>query len=212
MKITSLRAVSDGFTVVELLIASAVFSVIMLICLNSFVTIGSMYYKGVTITKTQNTARTIIDEIAHTIQFSNANYSIAPNTICIGNNRYTYTLSSEVNSNPNAYQSYHALQREEGYNSGCATAAVNGQGAVAGSTELIPDGMQLDAFDISDANGPGGDGTIWKVHVKVVSGSNDPADNILTGAPGAKKCTSGYSGSKFCAVSDLTTIVTGRLL
>jgi hypothetical protein len=79
---------------------------------------------------------------------------------------------------------------------------------VAGSTELLPDGMQLDAFSLTDVSG---DNKLWKVHVKVVSGNNIPGNAIITGANGSKQCVITSGSSQFCAVSDLTTIIMGRL-
>lgn len=65
-KLTDQRA----FTILELMIASMVFSVILLLVTTGVVQIGRTYYRGVLQSQTQETARNIIDEISRGIQFS----------------------------------------------------------------------------------------------------------------------------------------------
>jgi prepilin-type N-terminal cleavage/methylation domain-containing protein len=38
----------SGFTIIELMIATAVFSVVLLLCATALVTIGNMYRRGIT--------------------------------------------------------------------------------------------------------------------------------------------------------------------
>src|SRR3990172_9120101 len=67
---TDSRKGVGGFTIVELMIATTIFSVILLIVTFGMLQIGRTYYKGITLTKTQNAARSIIDTISQDIQFS----------------------------------------------------------------------------------------------------------------------------------------------
>lgn len=111
----------NGFTLVELLIATTVFAVILLVCTTGLVQIGRMYYKGVTQARTQETARTVMDDISRTIQFSNSEVSSPPSVrtesyngvnlnifaYCIGELRYSFVIknslgdSMQLNANPN---------------------------------------------------------------------------------------------------------------
>jgi prepilin-type N-terminal cleavage/methylation domain-containing protein len=61
-----------GFTIVELLFSTAIFSVILLLCLSALVQIGRMYFKGVTTAQTQQSARAVLDELSQAMQFSGA--------------------------------------------------------------------------------------------------------------------------------------------
>lgn len=60
---------TDGFTIVELLIATAVFSTVLLLSLTGFLQIGQLFYKGVTVAQTSSTARQILDGIKGDISF-----------------------------------------------------------------------------------------------------------------------------------------------
>ena len=119
---------AKGFTIVELMVATSVFSAILLISLAGLIQIGRMYQKGVTSSQTQETARGVMDEITQAIQFNGGNvkepYIISPATdiprgpeiavtaadvsknavgyFCIGTTRYTYSIDrkqSPTNSN-----------------------------------------------------------------------------------------------------------------
>lgn len=61
---------SEGFTLVELMIATSIFSVILLLLTFGLLGIGQNYYKGRNSVRTQDTARRIMDEISQAIQFS----------------------------------------------------------------------------------------------------------------------------------------------
>jgi prepilin-type N-terminal cleavage/methylation domain-containing protein len=59
-----------GFTLLELLIATTVFSVILLLAATAMIQIGRTYYKGNQQTRVQETARDMIEQISKDIQFS----------------------------------------------------------------------------------------------------------------------------------------------
>jgi prepilin-type N-terminal cleavage/methylation domain-containing protein len=129
-----------GFTIIELLFAMAVFSALMLAAASSLIQVGRMYYKGVTISRTQNLTRQIIDELSRPIQFSgdeptvpvpitglnrdttinsygtNPPSSITTYSFCIGTIRYSYVLDRQLKSSPdtdNALKQYrHVLWRD----------------------------------------------------------------------------------------------------
>jgi prepilin-type N-terminal cleavage/methylation domain-containing protein len=91
-----------GFTILELMIASAVFSVVLLVALTGFIQIGRFFYKGVSAAQTQTVANQIMNEFSSGIQQA-ASVTIPGvpsangyNYYCIGNNRYTYILKNEV--------------------------------------------------------------------------------------------------------------------
>jgi len=108
-----------GFTIIELMFSTVTFSVVLLLCLTGVIQIGRMYYKGLTTSQTQQTARSLIDELTQSIQLSGDNIesprnltgglaptgpTIAPNVdprtnaigfFCIGATRYTYTIDRQ---------------------------------------------------------------------------------------------------------------------
>src|SRR3990167_10286830 len=87
-----------GFTVVELMMASAIFSVVALVALTGFIEIGRLFYKGATYTANQQVVRTIVDQVRADMASSsvvNGPLKVAANGgisrhYCIGNARYTF--------------------------------------------------------------------------------------------------------------------------
>src|SRR5438105_2859585 len=61
---------SSGFTIVELLIATTVFSIVLIVFLATFLRISELFYKGVSLSNTQETARTVLQDITDDLQFS----------------------------------------------------------------------------------------------------------------------------------------------
>lgn len=115
------RLDQKGFTVLELMIATMVFGVMMLIATTGMIQIGRAYYKGVVIARTQEAARSVMEDITRTIQFGGAAETIADETkgspapgalvlgngfsakaICVGNQRYTYVIGRQLKSGQHA--------------------------------------------------------------------------------------------------------------
>src|SRR5215207_6103202 len=100
-----------GFTIVEFMIATMVFSMVLLVCAYAIVHVGRMYYKGVITNRTQDAARRIVEDISAAIQFGPHNtdpgsffrttdLSLSPKSICIGSNRYTFTTDLALGTGP----------------------------------------------------------------------------------------------------------------
>jgi prepilin-type N-terminal cleavage/methylation domain-containing protein len=103
---------NQGFTLIELMVATMVFSVILLGATTAVIQISRMYYKGVISTRTQETSRRVIDDISRAAQFSDEDITIPGITVnygsgathatvrafCIGNTRYSYVLNAQVDS------------------------------------------------------------------------------------------------------------------
>ena len=61
---------NKGFTIIELMISTVIFSLVLLMCLVGIVQVSRTYYKGVTRAKTQEATRRLMDEIKESIQLS----------------------------------------------------------------------------------------------------------------------------------------------
>lgn len=64
-----LRKQQRGFTIIELMIATTIFSLVLMICLAAIMTITRMYYQGTLQARTQNRVREIVDEVADEIRY-----------------------------------------------------------------------------------------------------------------------------------------------
>jgi type II secretory pathway pseudopilin PulG len=88
-----------GFTIVELLIASAVFSLVLLVALTGFLELGRIFYKGVSNTQTQDVLRQVVGDISSNVKIASSSGSVQPPAttttgaygyLCAGTYRYTY--------------------------------------------------------------------------------------------------------------------------
>ena len=72
MKSAMLPNTAEGFTIIELMIATSIFSMILLLCTVAMLQIGRTFYKGVTVTNTNEVARAVITDISSSITYSSA--------------------------------------------------------------------------------------------------------------------------------------------
>ena len=184
---------NKGFTLLELLISTTVFSVILLLCTFGLVQVGRNYYRGATITRTQNVARSVMSTLTQSIQFSGSDFEgtppvppvqpVQPVTFCIGSLGYTYKLNTQVDNNGG-----YALKTSE---------CLNGTPSTTKQTELLGKGMSLRTFTIEKS------GDYYTITLLIAY-----ADPDLLNADGLCK---GGAGSQFCATSSLKTTVHRRL-
>jgi prepilin-type N-terminal cleavage/methylation domain-containing protein len=201
---------TKGFTVVELLVATAVFGVILLVVTVAILQFSRVYYKGVTETNTQETARSIVDKVGQAIQFNGgpvAETPLSPSAgtsyrFCTGNQQYSFRLGRQlVESSPGANQTYHALVVQD--LAACPSQAAQDL-SVPGvtGTELLSTKMRLADIEVRSV------GTnLYRIHVRVVFGDDD----LLNNPTATNASCQAHQGSQFCAVSDITTVVTKRV-
>ncbi|HET7320073.1 MAG TPA: prepilin-type N-terminal cleavage/methylation domain-containing protein [Candidatus Saccharimonadales bacterium] len=213
-----------GFTIVELMIALTIVSVMLLIATTVFVHLGNDYTKGINLTRTQNAARNIIDQVSQELQFSGGTLQTGSNggsnAICIGNTRYSYVIGKQAVSGTTT--SPHVLWQETMQpgdacmplnlaNTPDPAAVPSGPGKNQLGTngkELVPDRMRLTGLCVSQL------GSGYQVSVWLAYGDDD----LLSGLGGtADSCGNkhqtclGITGDQFCAVSELQTTVAARL-
>jgi prepilin-type N-terminal cleavage/methylation domain-containing protein len=203
-----------GFTVIELMVATAVFGFVLLIIATGILQLSRLYYKGLTETKVQTTTRTLVDTIAQAIQFSGANVTVTPVgavagattwTFCIGNQQYAYKLGQQlVDSTPAANQSRRVLMVRDLAGCTASSGAPAMDGSAAGR-ELLAPGMRLARLEVKQLSG-----SYYTVSARVVFGD----DAVLSTPPTATTagCRNGVrAGTQFCAVSDITAGITKRV-
>jgi prepilin-type N-terminal cleavage/methylation domain-containing protein len=218
------KLLTTGFTIIELMIASTVFAVILLVVAIGAISLTDSYYKGITSSDVQSVARAIMSEVSQSIEFS-ANLYILPTTssdavagYCIDNTLYSYELGLEVVNPPTASQdqNYHALVVSN--NASCSSSTILSLPTTAAplpitSHELLNQYMRLTAFDITQLPN-----YLYKVHIKILYGDNNilnptpTTSSPVLGSPSwsTEGCATG-TGSQFCAVSEFTTTVEQRL-
>jgi prepilin-type N-terminal cleavage/methylation domain-containing protein len=98
----SINKNQKGFTVIELLIATTVFSVVLVVFMASFLKISQLFYKGVNISNTQASARNVVQDITNDIQFYNQQPSpITDHYFCVGTHRYSFVKGAQYTPGTN---------------------------------------------------------------------------------------------------------------
>ncbi len=98
----------DGFTIIELLIASIAFTLLLILVTTIVIQVSKVYYKGVILSNTQNVTSAIVQDVSKNIQFGlgSSNFSPPPtsptssgiNIYCIGSAVFIYKLGQEFNN------------------------------------------------------------------------------------------------------------------
>ena len=210
----------SGFTIMELMIATTVFAILLLLALAGFLQIGQLFYKGVNITRTSDAAKQAMSSIRNDVSFDVTNSSIMPNNsplttpltdrwyFCAGANRYTYILgrqldieaeSNEMKTFPVAGWNKFSLLKDKVV-SGCPDPFNGVPINPANVTELLGDKMRLSNLTISLLPN-----SLYTLDVRIAYG----IDEVLTSPATATdaKCLSGRNNSSYCFITDLRTTV-----
>ena len=219
---------SSGFTIIELLIATLIFSTILTLIAYGFIDLNKAYYKGLTASNTQTVADKIVSDISQDIQFSGSAYTtIAPKPpsvgFCVGSRRYSYLLGWQVVQGiPNAikHKTNHALISDVG--PGNCTIAQNVQSfpvvLPTQDTEMMAPNMRLVKLNITQIL-PATSNS-YLLDVRVAYGDDDllysPSSPLnLFGGPGGTiepdAACKIQAGSQFCDVSEVSTVVKRRI-
>lgn len=196
----------SGFTLVELVMATGVFSVVLLIGLTAFVQIGRAYYKGVTITQTRDTANSILSEVSANIRLSSSVSTLGSASggryyYCVGSHRYSFMPFNMVSSASNTSDNFGILEDTLPGNSGCGNPFDSPSIPLVNPVELLGHQMRVLSFDINPAIG---NSNLYTLDIKIAYG----VDSVLTDtASSDATCSSDYSSSQFCAITDLNTVI-----
>jgi len=216
-----------GFTIVELMLATSVFSIVLLVALGSFLQIGRVFYKGVSLTAVQNIATQVLNDISNNMQTSSSFSLPTPGNgytyWCIGNTRYTYITHSvggqqvavpanlaNVNYNNGAGGgSFGLLKDTLAGNSGCATPCFGGTclaryvALSSNSVEMLGDNMRLASISITQPSASTAP-NLYNVNMVVVYGD----DSVLDFSnPANPTCVAGSQNQAFCSVVTISTAV-----
>ncbi len=227
------KSLQHGFTIVELMIATAVFSVILLAVTGAITTIGREYQRSIYASNTQAAASALVDTLSQSIRFSSGNVQnngnpaesnvTTPNrgtaTYCIGNRQILYTYGRRVSDTVSETSSKYAVVSRP--NVGCSiTPITTNSPALTNPKELLGRGMRLSKLTITQPNS-----TYYQVDIRVVYGEDDllcrdTVPNSCNAGSGTMsdaqlkgtdlRCKPG-KGSEFCSVTELSSVVYRRL-
>lgn len=193
MKRVQLHNRSKGFTIVELMVATSVFSIVLLVVAAGVISFTRQYYKGITSNATQNVTRSAMSEISQAVQFTASSVTVI-NTAdgtganssgtrgyCIDEKPYYYVLGKKLDSVSTGDSALHVLiTGEDG--SSCpgevpttlnlatlnfATLTTGNAFNIVQPRELMAKNMRLAQFSITTVN------DLQKISLKVANGDSD---------------------------------------
>lgn len=216
----------SGFTIIELMIATLVFSVILLIITSGVLSFTKSYYRGVNSANLQDTVRSVNDAIIQDVQFSGGVITPtvvppgSPGYFCAGGKIYAYTPGFKYDGiTPSALTN--AGLYEEDQVGACAAPTFS---PGANGKELLSTNMRVSKLTLAPVTAPNG-ATLYNLTIRVVFGD----DALLCSRSASPtSCSSNTNltlaqlrnsdlqcktlqGSQFCAVSELTSTIEERL-
>lgn len=225
----------EGFTIIELLVATSVFSLILMVALAGILRVTQLYYKGITASRTQDVARSLADELTESIQYSNSTIAIQSdplvagpevsatatddtNFFCVGPKRYTYAIDRQLKADPdsNLKQKKHVLWVDvpEGGCSGPAN--LNDENPSPPSDngrEILGENMRLARLEIIPETIFGREA--YTLNLSVAYGDHAENNNggALTTNGSSRTCQSLNSPfvGQFCSVSSISVLIERRL-
>ncbi len=227
-----------GFTLIELMVSTVVFSLVLMAVTVALVQISRLYYRGVTQARTQEIMRNVSDEIAQSIQFSAQdvtppNYDIAVGTpgpnipaidkgagydlfyFCVGPKRYSFTIDRMVSKeDPGESNKYspHGIWVDVPEDTGCANSAVPPGPANLYDTDMQPtdEGRELlqDNMRITKLELIPISDELWKLNLAIAYGEEE---FFFVNDEGRKVCEGSRIGVELCATSELSLTILRRV-
>lgn len=205
------RSVSDerGFTIVELTIATLIFSLILTVITAGVISFTTRYYKGVNASTMQTTARTVLDTVSQAVQFGTSPVTVTTvgtNYFCAGGHSFTFSSTGAMYNGANNAGLYMAPM-----GSVCGSASTGGK-------QLLGKNMRVTSLSVTQVTGQP---NVYKISLGLAYGADD-----LFCSPSVGNCNNntsltnwwkddiqckGSTGTQFCAVSKLTTVVAQRV-
>jgi len=122
----------SGFTVVELMVSTIIFSLILVAAMAGLVQIGRLYYRGITTARTQEQTRNVMAELSQSIQFTRVNVRVAAvqpsipidpdnsdsdsdpakSFFCVGPRRYTFMVDRKLSFDPDTNPDLSSRRKE----------------------------------------------------------------------------------------------------
>jgi prepilin-type N-terminal cleavage/methylation domain-containing protein len=213
----------SGFTLVELMIATSVFAVVITIGMYGFIQINRFYTRSLTIIRTQDSARNLMMDIANQFQLTSGIYQDAvtegalqsgEEIVCVGNKSYVY----KINTIEDPKNNNHAITSYDINPNTCPDTGTN-------PVYLLRPGVRIIQLDITpypnDTTGPLFNITVALLYAPDDNSSINSAGTDLVDTKNDKngdishisewRCTSTVKGSEYCSLSRLTTSVYKRV-
>ena len=209
-KFYSQKINNQGFTIIELLIATVVFSSILLIATIGIIYISKTYVEGQVVIKNQDNTQAILQNLSSAIKFDdNSNHNIVLPMLnsashnyffCVGNYEYIYSLNQLFNDRSTSV----GLSQLPNNNSPiCSYPTV-----LTGARQLLSQNERIGELNITSSS------NIYDITLNIAYGNDSVLQTLgSTASPPSYqyRCTISAFSISLCAVSSLSTIVTPRI-
>jgi prepilin-type N-terminal cleavage/methylation domain-containing protein len=199
-----------GFTLIELMIATTVFSVVLLLAMTGFFQIGHIFYKGVSITQSQDVANQIGVDLNESIQGASKITPLVPYAgmqyMCIGKNRYTIDVNHRVDlSDATALSTGKVgiVKDVMSSDNSCAPPCLPNPSACSGSEiawnkpiELLGDNMRVEVISVAPLAAVSND--YYTINLILSYGADDLLTYKTPGDRSTVQCNTN-EGKQFCA-------------
>lgn len=194
-----------GFTLIEMMLAMAVVSFMLLFVVSAIMQATRLYTKGLAIRQINQTGRQVIDTLGKSMRYAKPTYLAANKRICVGGTTYAWNVENEA-----------ASVYKNKLDDGTAVRFVSVQdptGDLCVASPMPPNiikekAVDLVGFDItplSFAVEPYGS-SLWEVRLILsTAGSNLAVPDLVT--PGSFYCE---AQNNFCAFGDFETSIYSR--
>jgi len=174
-----------GFTIIELLMAMAVFSFVMVIIVAAFMQLMSGYRQGVTNQKTQNLNREILVQMTRAAHDSSTLTVSADNShVCFGDSQYDYDQT-----NGNLYLGERSAN--------CSSVAANRKNLISDDLKVLK--FVVDPRSSSNTANPVVLGA--NVELTIATRNEDLLDDS------GQACDPTKAGSQYCSITTIKTAV-----
>lgn len=188
-----------GFTIVELMIATVVFSIVLLVCMASLIQIGRMFYKGITLTRANEVMRSSIEDITGDLKITGAPTIIHDGSItkvCTLHHGYYFEQGKMYDGTPG---SIGLIRQDDISTTGCQNASLTNSTA----SQLLDLNMRISDLDFNCSIAS----HICDVTAYIAYGDDELLGGTSAATGTAPTCISDLSSSQFCATAQLKTSV-----
>lgn len=211
----NLRNNQKAFTIIELLIASTVFSMIILGACAAIIQMSRLYYKGIIVSRTQTAGRNLAETIAREIQFQGGEvkqtwFAATPpvpdtSIVSIGDTQYKFAINRQQGKDIP-----HAIVKYEYISSPPNDPDLNDTDLVSSTyRDILGNNMRILDLSVSKVGG-GGVPTagLYSIQVVIAYGDTDLLDFSADLAD--TTCKGNIAGSQWCSVVKYNTMVYQR--
>jgi prepilin-type N-terminal cleavage/methylation domain-containing protein len=204
------RPNKKGFTILELMIATTVFTFMFVAVTAGILYIGKLYQKGISSSRSQEAARNLTSVVGNMIEYSSQPPTLFPkgtdlpgspgtpsnfSAICSGRTRLSYDLSRSVGGGQQSVW-LDTMANESpcgpvNLSNPYTAYGADGQPSGSDGVEILPEGMRLEFFNLSAIPTT----NLWSLDALVVFGDSDLFIDVANG------CKSTALSGQFCGLA-----------